>query len=238
LVDTLKRALRQHHVTYKDIAKALELSEASVKRMFSHGHFTLERVEAICALINWDWIDLAEATRLREKKIDSLSLDQEKEIAEDIELLMVAVSVINGFSFEDILSHYHMPANTCIQKLAKLDRLKLIDLLPGNRMKLKISPHFHWQPDGPIQQYFLNAVVKEFFNTNFTDEYEKLVVVNAMLSDHAHKIIQTKMERLAAEMTQAMQQDAHLSKEEKKGSTLVMALRHWRYQTFDAMYAD
>ena len=34
LIDALKRALRARGVTYRDVARALELSEPSVKRLF------------------------------------------------------------------------------------------------------------------------------------------------------------------------------------------------------------
>lgn len=236
LVETLKRELRKHHITYKQISTALNLSEASIKRMFSQGQFTMDRIEAICALVDWDWIDLAESTKEREKKIDGLTIEQEAEIAQDIELLMAAVAAINGFTFQEILEHYKMPENTCIQKLAQLDRLKLIELLPGNRIKLKIAPNFRWKKGGPIQEYFLDVVAKEFFNSTFTGEREKLVVVNATLSDSSHKLIRQKMDKLAAEMSQAMRQDAHLPTKDKKGNTLVLALRHWSYKSFDALY--
>jgi len=234
LISTLKRELRRKHVTYKHIAEALELSEASVKRMFANGQFTLERIDAVCKLLDWDWIDLAEATKSNEKMLDHLTDDQEVEIAKDIELLMVAVSVINGFSFQDLINHYELSETQCIQKLAKLDRLNLIELLPGNRIKLKISTNFRWNPKGPIQKYFLDVVVKEFFNTRFAGAEEKLVVMNALLSDAAHQNIQQKMDKLAAEMSLAMQSESDLPLRAKKGNTLVIALRRWRFAAFEA----
>ncbi|TVZ40738.1 hypothetical protein P886_0066 [Alteromonadaceae bacterium 2753L.S.0a.02] len=234
LVATLKQELRRKHVTYRQIADLLELSEASVKRMFASGQFTLERIDAICKLIEWDWIDLADAARNREKKLDELTATQEVEIARDIELLMVAVSVINGFSFQDLIEQYELTESQCIQKLAKLDRLNLIELLPGNRIKLKISTNFRWNPNGPIQKYFLDTVVKEFFSTRFAGKEEKLVVVNALLSEAAHQAMQQKMDKLAGEVSQAMQSESELPMSAKKGNTLVLALRRWRFQPFDA----
>ncbi|WP_075187766.1 helix-turn-helix domain-containing protein [Teredinibacter haidensis] len=234
LIATLKRELRRKHITYQKVAQKLELSEASVKRMFASGQFTLERIDTICGLIDWDWIDLVEATKSSEKKLDHLTEDQEIEIAKDLELLMVAVSVINGFSFQDLINHYQLTETQCIQKLAKLDRLNLIELLPGNRIKRKISTNFRWNPRGPIQQYFLDVVVQQFFNTRFAGEEEKLVVMNALLSDTAHQSMQQKMDKLAVEMSQAMQSEADLPIKAKKGNTLVIALRRWRYGPFDA----
>lgn len=234
LINTLKLELRRRGVTYRQVAETLMLSEASVKRMFSSGQFTLDRVEAICALVDWDWVDLAEAAKSGEKKIDQLSDEQEAEIARDFELLMVAVSVINGFSFRDLVELHRMSETKCIQKLAQLDRLKLIELLPGNRIKLKISTNFRWNPLGPIQKYFLDVAAKQFFDTRFSGKEEKLVVVNAMLSDASHQLMQQKMDKLAAEMSLAMKNDADLPTKDKKGNTLVIALRHWQFEPFEA----
>lgn len=234
LVDTLKRELRRKRVTYRQIAEQLSLSEASVKRMFASTQFTLDRLDAICSMVDWDWIDLAEATKHSEKKLDHLTEEQEREIANDIELLMVAVSVINGYSFEDLKDQYELSETQCIRKLAHLDRLNLIELLPGNRIKLKISTNFRWNPKGPIQKYFLDVVVQEFFNTRFDGEEEKLVVLNALMSDSSNQSIQQKMDKLASEMSMAMQNDASLPMQAKKGNTLVIALRRWRYKQFEA----
>lgn len=45
IVETLKRELRKQRITYRDVARRLDLSEASVKRLFSEKSFTLERIE-------------------------------------------------------------------------------------------------------------------------------------------------------------------------------------------------
>ena len=48
LVDAIKRELRARQLTYAQVARHLGYSEAGVKRMFSRGEFTLERIDRIC----------------------------------------------------------------------------------------------------------------------------------------------------------------------------------------------
>jgi len=55
LIEVLKKALKSHGVTYADIAAQLNLSEASVKRMFAQKHFTLIRLESICEMAQMDY---------------------------------------------------------------------------------------------------------------------------------------------------------------------------------------
>ena len=47
LVDVLKRELKARGITYAHVARKLNLSEASVKRMFSKREFTLKRLDEI-----------------------------------------------------------------------------------------------------------------------------------------------------------------------------------------------
>ncbi|WP_370280876.1 helix-turn-helix domain-containing protein, partial [Pontibacterium sp.] len=144
LVDTLKQQLKASGKTYADIATDLDLSEASVKRLFSERNFTLQRLEIICDAIGISFFQLVEKMSHQQQSLTQLTLDQEREVANDVVLLLIAVSVINGFSFEDLVSQYKISETECIQKLALLDRLKLIELLPGNRLRLLVSPNFTW----------------------------------------------------------------------------------------------
>ena len=32
--------------------------------------------------------------------------------------------------------------------------MKIIELQPGNRVKMLVAPNFDWIPNGPIQQFF------------------------------------------------------------------------------------
>ena len=71
LEDALKRALRAGGVTYADVARDLGLSEASVKRMFSRGAFTLERFEAVCRMVDLGITDLVRLQEEGEHRIFS-----------------------------------------------------------------------------------------------------------------------------------------------------------------------
>ena len=232
LLTTLKKQLKAHGKTYMDVAAALELSEASVKRLFAGENFTLQRLESVCQLIGLELSELVSLMAQEQPQLMQLTLEQEKEIADDFILLMVALSVINGYTFSDLLDHYKLSTTRCIQKLAQLDRLKIIDLLPNNRIKLKVSPNFRWLPNGPIQKFFHEKVQQDFFNSRFDKDDEKLVVLNALMSKSSNAELQKKMQKLAREFNELMQEDAALPMEEKFGTTMVLALRHWNFDNF------
>ena len=59
VVEALKRALKAKKQTYAHVARELDMSEASIKRMFAARHFTLERFEQICQFAGLTLTELA-----------------------------------------------------------------------------------------------------------------------------------------------------------------------------------
>lgn len=232
LIGALKLQLKAHGKTYLDVAQHLNLSHASVKRLFSEQTISLNRLEAICDMIEISLTDLILLMNIASNKLDKLTLVQEQQIADDLLLLIVAVCVINGYTYHDLLNQYDIDEHECFQKLAKLDKLKIIDLLPGNRFKLKITNNFTWLPDGPIQRFFLKRVQEEFFNSRFNQVTEKLIVVNGLLSLASNAELQKKMQKISNEFVEYKQQDTSLTMDKKHGSTFVLALRQWNSSLF------
>ncbi|WP_435235462.1 helix-turn-helix domain-containing protein [Psychromonas sp. PT13] len=233
LIKELKSQLKAHRKTYEDVAAHLKLSHASVKRLFSEGNISLTRLESICDMMGITMAELVLSMTIESKKIDNLSLLQEQEIADDLQLLLFTVCIINGFTLIDILQEYSLTEPECIRKLAKLDKLNIIELLPGNRFKLKISTHFAWLPDGPIQRFFLKCVQQEFFNSHFKQPTEKLIVINGLLSLSTNADIQKQMQALGRSFAESRNEDASLKMNEKHGTTMVLALRKWDSSLFN-----
>lgn len=233
LVKTLKKQLKANGKTYADVASCLQLSEASVKRLFAEENFTLQRLELVCDMLEMELSDLIAKMTQEQQRISQLSEAQEKEIASDILLLLIAVCVVNGFTFQDILQRYAISEPECIQKLAQLDRLKIIELMPGNRIKLRIAANFNWLPNGPIQKFFHDKVQQDFFNCRFDKEQEKLMVLNGLLSNASNAEFQRKLLRLAKEFDHICVDDAALPMGQRNGTTVVLAMRQWQYSLFE-----
>lgn len=235
LIQTLKKALKAHGFTYSDIAKKIDISEASIKRMFSEKNFTLKRLEQLCQCMDLELSDLLKLMQEEEHYLTQLSEEQETEIANDLTLLLVTVCVLNRWTLNDITSHYKITETEGIRYLARLDKLKIIDLLPKNRIKLLIASNFAWLEDGPIQQFFQSKVEQDFFNTRFNKTNERLLVVNGMLAGNSNAVFQKKMEKLIMEFNDLNDSDAGLPLDQRNGTTVVMAIRQWKYGLFEPM---
>ena len=236
LIDSLKRALKAHGLSYIDVAQQLGLSEASVKRLFSESSFSLIRLDKVCQMMEMEISDIVlQMNNDFRSMLSGLSFEQEEEIAGDIALLLITVCVLNRWTMPQLIEHFHLSEHQCIRHLAVLDRLKVIELLAGNNIKLRVSANFKWLDNGPIQQFFQQKLAADFFESQFTQQQEQLVVINGMLSDSAMMIFHRKIEQLAREFNELNNEDAALPLKQKKGTTVVLAMRSWQYGLFESL---
>lgn len=232
LIDTLKQALKNHHITYADAAHKLDMSEANVKRMFASKRFTLERLEDMCKLMQMELSDLFQLYEESRQRITQLTREQEQELVSNVKLLLVAVSVRNRLSYEDIINNYDISATECIRYLAKLDKLKIIDLLPNNRIKLRIDEHFHWLPNGPIENFFEQQIQRQFLKSSFSGELEQRLFLFGLLGDSSTQVMMNKMKSLAKEFAELHRHDASLPLDKRHNIGFMLALRPWDLEVF------
>lgn len=235
LIATLKQALKDKNMTYADVGKALDMSEANVKRQFASKRFTLDRLEAICQILHMELTDLFELYEDSRQHITRLTYEQEQTLVADVKLLLVAVSVRNRLTFSDILSLYHLTEPECIQCLAQLDRLKIIDLLPNNRIKLRISEDFRWLADGPIEHYFESNLQSHFLASRFTGDLEQRLFMYGLLSETSMQQMIVKMQLLAKEFTELQRQDVKLPLDNRHSVGFMLNLRPWDASVFQSL---
>ena len=233
LIATLKKALKLHGLTYRNVAKALDLSEASVKRLFSQPSFSLARVDKLCSMMGMEITDLVEMMEVERGRISELTELQEEELVSDTKLLLVAFLAINGWTYREILEYYTLRDSELIRCLTRLDRLKLIELLPKNRIKLRISPNFAWRKNGPIREFFNGHMREDFLKSRFEAEDEAFLFLSGMLSRSSNAVLQKKFEQLEAEFDELNRHDRRLPIAQRFGSSMVLALRPWRPAAFE-----
>lgn len=232
LVDALKGVLKARGVTYAKLAKGLGLSEASVKRVFASKSFTLKRLDEVCGLIGIEITDLGQMVRAEGESPVQLAWEQEKELVSDPKLLLVAVHAINQWSFQDILDNYRFTKAECIRLLARLDKLGIIELLPNNRVRVRVARTFSWLPDGPIQEYFRAQVQADFFRSRFDAGGERMMFLTGMLSPTSNAALQSRLWQVAAEFSELHQRDLDLPLTDRFGTSLLLAVRPWMPETF------
>ncbi|MGC4029751.1 MAG: helix-turn-helix transcriptional regulator [Steroidobacteraceae bacterium] len=231
IVGELKRALRAQGLTYADVAKVLCVSVASVKRLFSTGDFSLERVDRICELAGCDLADLLERARGRTTPANQLTLTQEQQIVADPRLLLVTWLLINRAPLETIVRDYAFTEREVLRYFIQLDRLKVIELQPGNRVRLLVSRHFSWRAGGPVQRYIHEKLLKEFLSSNFTGPNEEFYFHGGELSEDAIAQIRRALGSAARECAEIVDRQRP-ENASRRGAAFVLALRPWSFSGF------
>ena len=232
MVEALKKVLRARKLNYARLAKALGLSEATVKRMFSKNDFSLERFERVCELADVSLSEVARELDSERNYLSRLATEQEKEIVGNPKLFLVAVCALNHLTLEQMVESYDLSKTECIQLLVRLDRIRFLELLPNNRIKLKVSRTFSWLPDGPIRRFFLDRAEREYFRSSFAAAGEHMAVINGMLSKASTERLIARLRRVAAEFAEMHDDDKRLPLGERRPASLLLAVRPWELDAF------
>jgi len=232
IIDTLKRQLKVRGMTYKALAQRLELSESAVKHMFSTGNFSLRRLDDVCAILELDIGDLVDISESQEQKIEQLSEENEQAIVSDIRLLLVTYCLINYWTFDEIVARYDIEPAEGLKYLRQLDRMRVIELQPGDRVRLLIANNFSWRKNGAIEKFFRKHVQSEFFSHHFQDDESVRIVKNGMLTRGSQIQLIERLKAMGELFDDTTWDERKLSATERKGTTMVLAIRHWFFEGF------
>lgn len=235
LVRVLKKRLKIQGITYRELAAAIDLSEPSVKRMFACQRFTLDRLVQISNYLGFTLAELAQEAVVTEHLVHTLSEAQEEELVSDRKLLLVAICSLNHWSVQDIISTYRVTEAECIQRLAQLDRLRLIVLLPGNRIRLNVARDFDWRVKGPIRSFFREHGLHDFLDSDFALDDETMSFSHAMLTEAAMAKVLAELRKLRQRFAELHEESLAAPLSKRHGVGMLLAMREWEIGVFSAL---
>jgi len=235
LTAALKQCLKSKGITYADLAPELGLSEASVKRIFSRGDLSLERLEAVCRKAEIDFYDLARLARGRDPASETLTAEQEQALARDPRLLTLLHLLLNDWTFQEVIAEYALSEAELVRMLVRLDRLGVIELVPGNRVRLLCSKNLAWRPGGAVWATHERRVLDEFFGADFADARAHRRFEVRELSPTSLAVLHRKLDKLATEFNELAEMDSVLRPSERVSVGLVAACRPWTFSISHAL---
>ena len=225
IVSVVKRELKARQISYRDLATRLELSESAVKQMFSAGNFTLKRLDSICEILGLEFAELAQLANDAPTGLQGLSVEEEERLISDPLLLLVAYCVVNAWTFEEITRRYIISDTECITKLAQLDRMRMAELLPGNRIRALIGVNFRWQPNGPIMEFFRNEVQDQFFDDAFDGPNALRLVKSGDITDTTFNQLAKRLESAGQLFDDLAREEHAIPSEQRIGTSMILAIR-------------
>lgn len=230
LAQALKRSLRSRGLTYRDVARELGLSESSIKRLFSEQNFTLKRLEQICQMLDMSMFDLLRvAATDGAQTSNELSSEQEQALADDPVLLACFYLLLIGWRPERVARRLGLDATAQRKYLMRLTALRLIEMLPRNRVRLLCDTRIQWRAGGPIRARYEQHAKREFVEHQFDGPDERLALENSELSPASIRILNRKIAALLEDYAELSELDRSLAPEEKRGFGLLIGARAWTF---------
>lgn len=231
----LKRSLKAKNVLYRDLAKSLNLSESSVKRILSSKSLSLDRLEEICRVADLSFSEIVRSANLEDtQKTLKLSDDQEEALAENARLLHYYMMLYEGKTPQKIEKEYELENSEAKKLLFQLDRLNLIELHPRDKVKLKKNGFVRFRRDGPVGRALFSQTRASYLNYDFKPEdfirFSLMQVSKASLAK-----FKNKLERLIIEFQDESRYESESTTGTPEDVGILMAFRPWKYAYMDAI---
>ncbi|XIG22289.1 helix-turn-helix transcriptional regulator [Lysobacter enzymogenes] len=235
LLAALKRILKERGWRYADLAAALGLSEPTIKRLLSNGRIGLDRLEQICEALDIDFFELARSARGNRDARRHLSLAQETALAAEPRLMTVFHLLCQGWQSAAIGADYGLRKPELVRLLAQLDKLRLIELLPGDRTRLRVPRDFSWRDDGPVRARYFQLASREFLNHGFDGGEAFFALEIRELSEASAATLRRKLDKLVAEFKEAADLDIGLPPERRRSVGMLAASRPWVFSLVESL---
>lgn len=227
IIATLKKCLKAKDITYRQLARELSLSEASVKRLFSEQSFSLKRLEEICQFLNLSVHDLVQLSEKAKKLPSILTVEQETALADNPKLLVFFYLMRNGRNPESIVRHYKISTKESLKLLLELDRLKIIALYPDNRVVFLTEKNIDWRKNGPIRARYQQRIYQEFLDDSLDQQIFSLSFETGKISEGSREVMLKKINRLYKEYVELIEIDETLPNEKTIPTGLMINFRGW-----------
>jgi len=165
-------------------------------------------------------------------ELDTLTSAQEAELVSDEKMLLVTVCALNQWTIAEMVSLYRITEAETIRRLRILDRMGVIELLPGDRIRRRARRDFDWLPAGPIKQYFSKQGVGDFLGDSFDRTEESLDFSHGMLTAAAQAELKVELRRLRRKLASLHEESTGAAFDEKRGVGLLLAMRRWEPPAF------
>lgn len=161
----LRQSLKLRGWTIRKLAHEFGAGEATIKRWLAGRGLTLDRLDALAALCD---LTLAELAREAERPStqQELTLAQEKALSQDQFLSFLFMVILGGYGWEELSRDFDLPPRQMEAALIRLERLALIDRLPGGRVKALIDRAIIWRKS-PMRAQFELHMKPQFMAMDF-----------------------------------------------------------------------
>jgi len=218
IINELKNILKKKRMTYLDLSLALDLSEVTVKRIFSEYKCSLFRLESICNVLEISIFDLIEFIKNKNESTFSFTLEQEKAMAKNIELFLFYDELKkNNLEFQETLDRLKISKAQAYKLIRKLEKLEILLLLPGDQIKFLNQGTLNFLHNGPLQNIMLKGDVYHLIDHGIKQlELHEQNENKTYLTMSTRKVSPSTLKKLESELSQTFQKLRNMAYQDEK----------------------
>lgn len=230
----VKNKAKSQGLTQNDLAKKLGVSLPTIKRWYAGGTITLESLKL---LVNQVGLSLTEVfSSIEESALETFHYTDEQEyfFSTNPDYLAYFDNLLRGNTPSQIQKKFHLPEKKTVQYLSKLDKLKLIEWLPKNKVRLLVKGEPVWKVGGPLAVKLRNDIFKSFI------ESERKSETQFFLHDYLEedrKEISRKIQDVV-EFAKRANRRAKFNIDKAKPSGIYLSLQNFRWEVDKYLDAD
>lgn len=214
IFEILKRALKAQRITYAELAKRMDISEPTIKRLFSEKDCKFSRLIEICDVLELSAVELLEAAARSEDHLDILPSAIELAFADHPALFHLFILLKHGIDSPEIQSSQNLTSQDMFLYGQELEKLGLATLDSHGAVHLRSKAPFKIAPEGPLRRMYRDV------NVSFVDQcYKKLsrdnITVRTLsrkMRPETAKILRKDIMELFEKITKYARQDRLMSK--------------------------
>ncbi|MFL5814524.1 MAG: helix-turn-helix domain-containing protein [Bdellovibrionia bacterium] len=158
ILQALKKTIRARGSTYADLAKKMGVSEVTIKRLFSIDHVSMKHLLSVCDILNVSLLDLAVIARDASHSEYILNEAQDRFFAASPRHYAIFIDLYRRKPASEVKKYWGLNDRTFFNVLRDLEKLELLDVLPKNNYRFKMS--------GPVRVPKQGKLIKLFFTHN------------------------------------------------------------------------
>jgi hypothetical protein len=140
----------------------------------------------------------------------------ERIVVRDVPFITIRANTMRGRTANGAIAEV-------VKRLRILDRMGVIELLPGDRIRRRAKRDFDWIPDGPIRTFFAKQGLPDFLAGPFNPSDESLDFAHGMLTQSGQAELKLELRRLRSKLMSSHEQSVPAPLTEKDGIGLLLA---------------
>ena len=232
-----KSSLKAKNIIYRDLAKSLNLSESSIKRILASKSISLERIDEICRVCDISFSEVCRNANFEEDVSSyTVTKEQEKILAENPRLLHYFILLNDGLSPAKIEKNFEITTQESKKNLLHLDKINLLELHPRDRIKLKNKTGtLRFRKDGAVGKILFAQTKNNYLNHDFESNLDYIRFVTNVFAEESLIKFKKKFDKIVSELQEESRMASSIDPKGLHDMGVLLAFRPWTNSSLDAI---